>query len=143
MHQADFQRLEGVWNGTESTNDAGTEHEATARLVFQTIFDGRLLLCDYVQTAPDRPISVGHGVFRRHEPTDVLTVTWFRIPEATAVQQTHGIAEHDKLIFIETIASRRTRTTYSLALNRLSILTESSLSSGEWKQVCAGAYRRR
>ena len=143
MYRDDFQRLEGVWNGTESTNEAAACREASARLVFQTIFDGRLLLCDYVLTAPDRPTALGHGVFRRDERTNVLTVDWFRIPDATELQQTHGVAEHDKLIFVETIDGRSTRTTYSLALNRLSILTECSMSSGEWRQICAGAYRRR
>src|SRR5437870_3189534 len=113
MYRDDFQRLEGVWIGTEIISDAGTHHEATGRLVFQTVFDGRFLLCDYVQTAPDRPTSVGHAVFRRDDRTNELSVTWFRSPDAIATQQTHGIAEGEKLIFIETTDGRRTRTTYS------------------------------
>jgi hypothetical protein len=143
MSQPEFQRLEGVWNGTESSNEAGTPREASVRLAFQTVFDGRLLLCDYVRTAPDRPTEVGHGVFRRDELTNVLTVTWFRIPGASQAQQTHAVAEHDKLIFVETIDGRSTRTTYSIASNRLSILTECASSDGQWEQICTGTYRRR
>jgi hypothetical protein len=35
-----------------------------------------------------------------------------------------------------------TRTTYSVALNRLSIITELSVGGGEWKPVFVGSYRR-
>jgi hypothetical protein len=143
MYRDDFQRIEGVWIGTEIIGGADTHHEASARLVFQTVFDGKFLLCDYVQTAPDRSTSVGHGVFRRDDRTGELSVTWFRSPDATATQQAHGVAEGDSLIFMETIDGRRTRTTYSMVLNRLSIFTECSLRGGEWKRIFEGSYRRR
>src|SRR5437773_6277145 len=106
MYRDDFQRLEGVWTGTEIIGDSDTRHEASARLVFQTVFDGKFLLCDYVQAMPDRATSVGHGVFRRDDRTRELTVTWFRSPDATTTQQTYGIADGDKLSFVETIDGR-------------------------------------
>lgn len=143
MYRDDFQRLEGVWTGTEIIGDAGAHHEAMGRLVFQTVFDGRFLLCDYVQTVPDRPTSVGHGVFRRDETTGELSVTWFRSPDATATQQAHGIAEGERMIFVETIEDRSTRTTYSMVRDRLTIHMECSLRGGEWKGIFDGSYRRR
>jgi hypothetical protein len=100
------------------------------------------LLCDYVQTAPDRPTSVGHGVFRKDDITDALTVSWFRSPRATSTQQADGVAEGDKMVFTETIANTSTRTTYSVVLNRLSVITERSVGGGEWKVVFEGTYRR-
>jgi hypothetical protein len=142
MSRDDFQRLEGVFTGTEIIGDATAHHEATGRLVFQTVFDGRFLLCDYVQKMADRPPSVGHGVFRRDNTTGELTVTWFRSPDATATQQMYGVAEGDKLIFHETVDNRRTRTTYSVLLNRLSIHVECSLQDGEWQRIFEGSYRR-
>ena len=143
MYRDDFQRLEGVWTGTESIDDAGARREGSGRLVFQTVFDGRFLLCDHVQTASERPASVGHGVFRRDERTGELTVTWFRSPDADATQQAHGVAEGDKLVFFETIDGRRTCTTYAIMLDRLSIHTDCSLRDGESKRIFEGSYRRR
>ncbi len=143
MFHGELQRFEGVWNGTEQVTDDGAQYEATARLVFQTLFDGRFLVCDYIQTAPDRPTSVGHGVFRRDDRTEALTVTWFRSPAATATQQGDAVASGDKLIFVETIDRRSTRTTYGFVRDRLSVRTECSIGGGEWQTVLEGTYRRR
>jgi hypothetical protein len=143
MLSAELEKFEGVWVGTERVNETGTTYEASARLVFQAVFDGRFLVCDYVQTVPDRPTSVGHGVFRKDDRTDKLTVTWFRSPVATSTQQADAVAEGDKPVFVETIAGRTTRTTYSTALDRMSIRTECSLGDDEWKLVLEGSYRRR
>ena len=143
MYLGELQNLEGVWIGTERVSENGTQYEASARLVFQTVFDGRFLVCDYIQTVPDRPISVGHGVFRNDDRTNKLTVTWFRSPVATATQQADAAAESDKPVFIETIAGRTTRTTYSAVRDRMSIRTECSLGGDEWKLILEGSYRRR
>lgn len=143
MYRAELQKLEGVWTGKENVIEGEEPHEATARLVFQTVFDGRFLLCDYVQTIPDRPTSVGHGVFRRDASTDALTVTWFRSPAATSSQQGNAVAEGDALIFIETIDGRTTRTRYTTLRDQLSIRTECATGDNEWKTVLEGSYRRR
>jgi hypothetical protein len=142
MHSHDFQRLEGVWTGTETITDAGKSREASGRLVFQTVFDGKFLLCDYVQKAPEHPTSVGHAVFRRDEQTGELSVTWFRSPGATLTQQARGVSEGESFIFMETIDQRVTKTTYTVQLNRLSIHTECSLRGGEWERIFEGSYRR-
>jgi hypothetical protein len=142
-YRDDFVRLEGAWTGTEVVADTEPHYEAAGRLVFQTVFDGRFLLCDYVQTVRDRPPSVGHGVFRRDEHTKALSVTWFRNPDPTGSQQLNGVAEGDKMVFVETIDDRRTRTTYTLALDRLAIRAEASLRGAEWVTIFEGAYRRR
>jgi hypothetical protein len=118
------------------------KHEAQGRWEFHTVFDGRFLLCDYVQTAPDRPTAVAHGVFRKDDSTSALTVSWFRSPRASSTQQSDGVAEGDRLVFVEATAQGSTRTTYSVALNRLSIITERSVRGGEWKPVFEGSYRR-
>ena len=86
MLSGELEKFEGVWVGTERVSDSGTPYEASARLVFQAVFDGRFLVCDYIQTAPDRPTLVAHGVFRTDDRTSKLTVTWFRSPIATATQ---------------------------------------------------------
>jgi hypothetical protein len=52
MFNEEFQRLEGVWMGTEHVTDGVNNYSSSGRLVFQTVFDGRFLLCDYLQTAP-------------------------------------------------------------------------------------------
>jgi Protein of unknown function (DUF1579) len=143
MYRGELQKLEGVWTGTEQVNDGDAPFQATGRLVFQTVFDGRFLLCDYLQTAPDRPMAVAHGVFRKDDRTNALTVTWFRSPVATATQQADAVAEGDKLIFVETLNGNMTRTTYSVVLNRLSVRTERATRSGEWKQIFEGSYQRR
>lgn len=143
MYRGELQRLEGVWTGTELVHETDAPYEASARMVFQTVFDGRFLLCDYVQTAKDRPTSVGHGVFRKDEQSNALTVTWFRSPAATATQQADAVAEGDKPIFIETVDGRTTRTTYSVAMDRLSVRTECQVKGGEWKPILEGTYRRR
>ena len=143
VYRSELARLEGVWQGTELVRDAEAPYEATARLSFQTLFDGRFLLCDYVQTAPDKPMSVAHGVFRKDALTNALTVTWFRSAAATASQQANAVADGDKLIFLETVEGRTTRTTYSIALDRLSIQTEVSTSADEWTPILNGSYRRR
>jgi hypothetical protein len=69
-------------------------------------------------------------------------VTWFRSPAATPTQQSDGTAEGDKLIFIEQIDKVSTRTTYSVALNRLTVITERSVSGDEWTTIFEGSYRR-
>lgn len=144
MYRDELMKFEGVWSGTERvTDDAGGSFEATARLVFTTVFDSRFLLCDYVQTAPDRPTTVAHGVFRRDEKTNALAVTWFRSPAATATQQADAVADGDKLIFLETIDGRTTRTTFSTSMDKLTIRTEAALPDGEWKPLLDGTYRRR
>lgn len=143
MYRAELQKLEGVWTGKETVIEDDQTYEATARLVFQTVFDGRFLLCDYVQAIPDRPMSVGHGVFRRDAITDALTVTWFRNPAATSSQQATGVAEGDSLIFIETIDGRTTRTRYTTLRDQLTIRTECATEDGEWKPLLEGSYRRR
>jgi hypothetical protein len=142
MDRVELQRFEGVWVGTEQVADADPPYQTSARLVFQTVFDGRFLLCDYIRTAPDRPTSVAHGVFRRDDRTNALAVTWFRSP-ATGTQQTDAVAEGDKLVFVETLADRMTRTTYSIVLDRMSVRTDCSVRGGEWKPVFEGTYRRR
>ena len=143
MLPGELVKFEGVWVGTERVSESGTQYEASARLVFQAVFDGRFLVCDYIQTVPDRPTSVGHGVFRNDDRTNKLTVTWFRSPVATATQQGDAVAEGDKPVFVETIAGRTTRTTYSAARDRMSIRTECLLGGDEWKLILEGSYRRR
>lgn len=143
MYRAELQKLEGVWTGKENIIEDGRPCEGTARLVFQTVFDGRFLLCDYTQNIPDRPTSVGHAVFRRDDTTDVLTVTWFRSPAATSTQQTIAVAEGDALIFVETVDGQTTRTKYTTLRDQLSIRTELSIGNDNWKPLLEGAYRRR
>jgi len=142
MYRSELQKLEGVWTGIERIDSDEGRIEAQGRWEFHTVFDGRFLLCDYVQTAPDRPTSVAHGVFRKDDSTAVLTVSWFRSPRATSTQQGDAVAEGDRLVFMEVIANASTRTTYSVALNRLSVITERSVSGSEWKPVFEGSYRR-
>jgi len=142
MYRAELQKLEGVWTGTEKIDGEGARYEATGRWDFHTVFDGRFLVCDYIQTAVDRPTSVGHGVFRKDDKTGALTVSWFRDPGPTATQQGDGVAEGDKLIFVEILGDTSTRTTYSVALNRLTVITERSVKGSEWKQIFEGSYRR-
>jgi hypothetical protein len=143
MEHAELQRFEGVWVGTELVSEADPPYQASARLVFQSVFDGRFLLCDYVQTSPDRRTSVGHGVFRRDDRTNALAVTWFRSPAASPSQQADASTEGDNLVFIETIAGRMTRTSYSIALDRMSVRTDCMGSGGEWTPIFEGSYRRR
>ena len=143
MYRDELLKFEGVWSGTERVSDEAGSFEATARLVFTTVFDSLFLLCDYVQTARDRPTTVAHGVFRRDEKTNALTVTWFRSPAATATQQADAVADGDKLIFLETVDGRTTRTTYTTAMDKLSIRTECAVADGEWKPLLDGTYRRR
>ena len=142
MYRSEMQKLEGVWTGIERIESDEGSHEAHGRWEFHTVFDGRFLLCDYVQTAPDRPTAVGHGVFRKDDSTAALTVSWFRSPRATSTQQGEGVAEGDGLVFMEAIANASTRTTYSVVLNRLTVITERSVGGGEWKAVFEGSYRR-
>ena len=142
MYKIELQKLEGVWTGTERIVHNGETSEATGRWEFHTIFDGRFLLCDYIQTAPDKPTSVGHGVFRLEDTTGSLSVTWFRSPAATPTQQSEGVAEGDKLIFVEKSDGSQTRTTYSVALNRLTIITEEGPNGTDWKTIFEGSYRR-
>lgn len=143
MYRTELAKLEGVWTGSENVVDGDASFDATGRLVFQTVFDGRFLVCDYVQTAPDRPMSVAHGVFRRDEKTNALTVTWFRSPAATGTQQADAVAEGDKLVFTETLEGRTTRTTYVAAMDKLTVRTDLLVEGGEWKPILSGTYRRR
>jgi hypothetical protein len=142
MYRSELQKLEGVWTGTERIDSDDGLREARGRWDFHTAFDGRFLLCDYVQSSPERTTSVGHGVFRKDDRTSALTVTWFRSPSATSTQQADGVAEGDKLVFIEKIANETTRTTYSVVLNKLTVITERALGNGEWKTVFEGSYHR-
>ena len=142
MYRAEMAKLEGVWTGTEQVDSDEGRYQATGRWEFRTQFDGRFLICDYIQIAPDRPTSVGHAVFRKDDRTGNLTVSWFRDPGPTTTQQGDGVAEADKLIFVEKLGDACTRTTYVVALNRLSITTERSVGGGEWKPVFSGSYRR-
>lgn len=142
MYRDAMQKLEGVWTGTERVTTGGTIFEATGRYAFHTVFDGLFLLCDYVQTAPARPAAVAHGVFRRDERTNALTVSWFRSPAATTYQQSDGVAEGDVLCFYEKTDETTTRTRYQMHLNQLTITTESSVKGGEWKRIFEGSYRR-
>ncbi len=143
MYLGELEKLDGVWLGTETVSEGGESYEASVRLVFQPVFDGRFLLCDYIQTAPNRPMSVAHGVFRNDERTNKLSVTWFRSPVATAAQQVDAVADGDRLAFVETIAGRTTRTTYSILRDQLSIRTEWSIGGDDWKTILEGSYRRR
>ena len=143
MYRAELQKLEGVWTGKEIVIEDERPYEATARIVFQTVFDGRFLLCDYVQTIPDRPTSVGHGVFRRDVSTDALTVTWFRSPGATSTQQANAVADGDTLVFVETVDGRTTRTRYTTLRDQLTIRTECAAGNDSWKPLLEGSYRRR
>lgn len=142
MYRENLQKLEGVWTGAEQVHAEGGKYEATGRWEFRTLFDGRFLLADYVQTAPDKPTSVGHAVFRKDDGTDKLTVTWFRSPVATPTQQSDGVADGDRLIFLENVDKIQTRTTYAIALNRLTVITESSTNGAEWTTIFDGNYRR-
>ncbi|CAN5818402.1 hypothetical protein BH11MYX2_BH11MYX2_31510 [soil metagenome] len=135
--------LEGSWTGTESVVEAGGRFEATSRMSFQTVFDGRFMLCDYVQTAPSRPTAVAHGVFRLDEVTNRFTVTWFRSPVATSAQQSEAVTEDDSLMFHEVIDGRVTRTRYVVAMDKLTVRTETATSGDEWKTISEGIYRRR
>jgi len=139
---AHLQRLEGVWTGTEHISEGSNEYEASGRLVFQALFDGRFLLCDYAQTAPGRPTAYAHGVFRCDERSSALAVTWFRSPAATPGQQADAVAEGDRLIFYETIDGSTTRTSYSSMLDRLTVYTERG-TGDDWKKIFEGTYRRR
>lgn len=143
MYRDELQKLEGVWVGKEVVFENDQPSEATARLVFQTVFDGRFLLCDYVQSTSDRPTSFGHGVFRRDDQTDALTVTWFRSPATTSSQQANAVAEGDALVFVETVGERTTRTRYVTLRDQLSIRTELAAGDDNWKPVLEGSYRRR
>lgn len=141
MFNVEWQRLEGVWTGSEQITDGENNYEASGRLVFQTVFDGRFLLCDYVQTAATRPTAFAHGVFRWDDRSKALTVTWFRSASATPSQQTNAVSEADKLIFYETVDARTTRTSYSLMMDRLSVYTD-LVTGDDWKRIFEGTYRR-
>jgi hypothetical protein len=143
MYRAELQRLEGVWTGKENIIEGDRPYEATARLVFQTVFDGRFLLCDYTQSIPNRPTSVAHGVFRKDASTDALTVTWFRCPAAVSTQQTNAVAEGDALVFVETVDGQTTRTRYTHVRDQLSIRTELAIGNDNWTPLLEGSYRRR
>ncbi|GEM_PF-5969734 len=143
MYRALLQKFEGVWVGTESVTEDASQYEASARLVFQALFDGRFFVCDYIQTVPDRPASVAHGVFRNDDRTNKLTVTWFRSPAATTTQQADAVAEGDKLAFVETIDGRTTRTTYATSFDKMTIRTECDVGESDWKTILEGTYRRR
>ena len=142
MYRGEMQKLEGVWTGTEKVDLDGDRYEASGRWEFHTVFDGRFLLADYVQTAVSRPTSVGHGVFRKDSRTNMLQVTWFRSPDSTTAQQSEGVAEGDRLIFHEKIDDAMTRTTYSVALNQLTVTTQRSKNGGAFVTVFEGSYRR-
>ena len=142
MFNQELQRLEGVWTGTEQVTDGALHYNSSGRLVFQTIFDGRFLLCDYMQTAPERPTAFAHGVFRQDDRSKALAVTWFRSQTATESQQAHAIAEGDKPIFYETLDGCTTRTTYMVVGDRLSVCTDRA-TGDDWKRVFEGSYRRR
>jgi len=140
---ADLQRLEGVWIGTEQVREGSREYEATGRLVFQAVFDGRFLLCDYIQNAPERPAMFAHGVFRRDDLTKAIAVTWFRSQAAAPDQQADAVAAGDELTFIETVDRRTTRTSYRVAMDKLSVQTDCMTDGGEWQRIFEGTYRRR
>lgn len=143
MYRDALQKLEGVWVGTERMVDAdGAKREATGRWSFHTVFDGLFLLCDYIQTAPNRPPAVAHGVFRKDERTHALTVSWFRNSTASHHEQSDGVSEGDRLCFYEKHGEVSTRTSYGVHLNSLSITTESSTCGGDWVPVFEGSYRR-
>lgn len=142
MFNVDLQRLEGVWTGTEHVSDGVNDYSSSGRLVFQTVFDGQFLVCDYVQSAPERPTAIAHGVFRRDDRSKALTVTWFRSPTPTASQQAHAVAEGDRPIFYETVDACTTRTTYAVVMNRLSVCTDRAKGDG-WERIFEGTYRRR
>ena len=143
MSDAALERLEGVWTGTEQVRDGIHSFDATARLVFQTLFDGRFLLCEYIQKSPQRPTAFAHGVFRRDVHTNAIAVTWFRTDRAAPHEQADAGAEGDALLFVETIDGRTTRTTYRIVMDRLSVYTEHATPGGEWHRIFEGAYRRR
>ncbi len=140
---AELQRLEGVWIGKERVSDGGTDYDASGRLVFQIVFDGRFVLCDHVHSAPERRTAFAHGVFRRDDRTDALTVSWFRSGSETSGQQAEAVAAGDQLVFFETVAGRTTRTSYVVAMDRLSVFTERATGDDEWKRIFEGSYRRR
>jgi hypothetical protein len=142
MYREQLQKLEGVWTGTEQVNLDGGRYEATGRWEFHTVFDGRFLLADYIQNAPDKPTSIGHAVFRMDEKTGTLAVTWFRSPEPSKTQQSEGVSAGESLCFVETIDGVSTRTTYSVVLNRLTVITERSTKGSEWAPVFEGTYKR-
>jgi hypothetical protein len=142
MYREQMQKLEGVWSGVEHVEGENGRYDATGRWAFHTIFDGRFLLADYIQTAPDKQTSVGHGVFRKDDTTEKLTVTWFRSPAATPTQQSDGVADGDRMIFVETTGKTQTRTTYAVALNRLTIVTERSTNGTDWTSIFEGTYGR-
>ena len=143
MIETDLQRLEGVWTGTEHVRDGSHDYDASGRLVFQTVFDGRFLLCDYMQTARERPPMFAHGVFRRDDRTNTIAVTWFRSRATAPNQQVDAVAEGDTLIFVETIDGRTTRTSYRIVMDRLSVYTDRAGPGGEWQRIFDGSYRRR
>jgi hypothetical protein len=142
MFNQELERLEGVWTGTEQVTHDTVHYISSGRLVFQTIFDGRFLLCDYMQTAPERPTAFAHGVFRQDDRSGALVLTWFRSPTATESQQAHAIADGDKPIFYETRDGRTTRTTYGVVRDRLSVCTDRA-TGDDWKRIFEGSYRRR
>jgi hypothetical protein len=142
MFNQELQRLEGVWMGTEQVTDGALRYNSSGRLVFQTIFDGRFLLCDYMQTAPERPTAFAHGVFRQDDRSKTLVVTWFRSPTATESQQAHAIADGDKPTFYETVDGSTTRTSYAVVMDRLSVLTDRA-TGNDWQRIFEGSYRRR
>ncbi|HEY4056812.1 MAG TPA: DUF1579 family protein [Kofleriaceae bacterium] len=135
--------LEGSWTGTETVSEPDGRFEATARMSFQTVFDGRFMLCDYVQTRPEKQTSVAHGVFRLDERTNAFTVTWFRSPVATATQQTEAVTEDDTLTFHETVNGKKNRVKYIVGMDKLTVRMEVPTTGGEWKTIFEGAYRRR
>lgn len=56
MYLGELQKLEGVWTGTERVSESEAQYEASARLVFQTVFDGRFMVCDSSRPCrSDRP----------------------------------------------------------------------------------------
>jgi hypothetical protein len=142
MLSLELQRLEGVWTGTEHVSDGALHYDSSGRLIFQTAFDGRFLLCDHMQTTSERPTAFAHGVFRQDDRSKALTVTWFRTSTATASQQTNAVADGDKPIFYETVDACTTRTTYVVVMDRLSVCTDRA-SGDEWKRIFEGTYRRR
>jgi hypothetical protein len=142
MSNSELDRLEGVWTGIEHVTDGAREYDALGRLVFQCVFDGRFVLCDHMQTAHGRPTAFAHGVFRRDEHTNALTVTWFRSPAPTRDHHTDAVTGDDRLMFLETIDGRATRTSYSMVRDRLSVYTERA-AGDDWKRIFEGSYRRR
>lgn len=141
----ELHRLVGEWHGDEQLHPTPFDPaggRALSNIRNRLGLDGFAVVQEYEQTRADRPVFLGHGVFRYDPMAEVCLLYWFDAFSNRTVEFEGGFAG-DTLTLLHRAPQGQVRATWNfVGADRLEYEMEMSGDGKSWVRYLSGNYSR-